>query len=79
MPAKGATHIIPRECCDRVKQRERMRSEDWPLVTGQTRTPGWGWIRAVKMAEGRRAGPLDAAAPPALRPWFARGRGEPRR
>ena len=63
MPAKGATHIIPKECCDRVKRRERMRREGCPLVTGQARTPGWGWVRAAKMAEGRRAGPLVCGRP----------------
>ena len=62
MPAKGATHILPKECCDRVKRRESMRRRSCRFVR-QARIPGWGERRAVKMAEGRRAGPHECGRP----------------
>ena len=80
MPAKGASDILPGECCGRMKRRERASREDCPPVAGQAPIQGWARICALEMVEGRRTVPLlGGGRPPALRPWFARGRGEPRR
>jgi hypothetical protein len=63
LPAKGATYSMPRVCWDRVKQREPPRRKGYSLFAGQARTRSGAWIRAIKVAEGRRAEPLLGAAP----------------
>ena len=79
LPAKGAiSHHAPGECCDRVKRRVTRAKARLPPVTDAGADPGWALD--PRLEGGRRPASraaLGAARPPALRPWFARGRGEP--
>ena len=76
---KEPIHIIPRECCDRVKRRERLRRKGCHSLQGG-RGP---WVgsdpRPRRWPKAGEPGRFGGGRPPALRPWSARGRGEPRR
>ena len=72
LPAKGAIHSLPQRM---LRRREAARTRAKRRLPGRYRAgadPGWGRIRALKMAEGRRAGPLWGRPP--RRPS---GRGSP--
>lgn len=59
MPAKGADHIVPCQCCARVKPRVAMRMRDCGVVNAKTRIRGMGWIRVfVRVARGRQSAAL---------------------
>jgi hypothetical protein len=59
LPAKGANHSMPRECCARVKPRVGARTRYCRAVNAKTRIRGVCWIRVFeRVARGRRAAAL---------------------
>lgn len=59
MPAKGANHSLPAECCARVKPRVAMLIRDCLTVNAKTRIRGMCWIRVFgHLARSRRAAAL---------------------